>query len=117
MDKFEKINGEAANEITDIAEVAEEQPEVKKERRFFSFFTFWKKASKETVNEVNQYLSEGEYVRSEYFGLLEDKNVIMIMMESFQWFAVDEYLTPNIYNLAKDNLTFSNHYSNNKTNV
>lgn len=51
MDKFEKINGEAANEITDIAEVAEEQPEVKKERRFFSFFTFWKKASKETQDE------------------------------------------------------------------
>lgn len=74
-------------------------------------------ASQETIDEVNQYLSEGEYLRSEYFGLLEDKNVIMIMMESFQWFAVDEHLTPNIYNLAKNNVTFSNHYSKNKTNV
>lgn len=80
------------------------------------FFTP-KKASKETISEVNEYLSNGEHLRSEYFGLLEDKNVIMIMMESFQWFAVDEHLTPNIYNLAKDNLAFSNHYSKNKTNV
>ncbi len=75
------------------------------------------KASPEIVSEVNSYLSKGQYNRSEYFGLLEDKNVVMIMMESFQWFAVDEYLTPNIYNLAKNNVTFSNHYSKNKTNV
>ncbi len=70
-----------------------------------------------TIKEVNKYLSEGEYKKSEYFGLLKDNNVITIMMESFQWFAVDEYLTPNIYNLAKNNVTFSNHHSKNKTNV
>jgi len=75
------------------------------------------KASEAIVNDVNEYLSEGKYERTEYFGLLEDKNIIMIMMESFQWFAVDEYLTPNIYNLAKDNVAFSNYYSKNKTNV
>ena len=74
-------------------------------------------ASEKIVKDVNAYLSNGEYQRSEYFGLLKDKNIIMIMMESFQWFAVDEYLTPNIYNLAKDNLAFSNYYSKNKTNV
>ena len=74
-------------------------------------------ASKDMVDEVNAYLSKGEYQRSEYFGMLNDKNVIMVMMESYQWFAVDEYLTPNIYKLAKDNLAFSNYYSKNKTNV
>ena len=74
-------------------------------------------ASEGIVKEVNQYLSEGEYKKSDYFGLMKGKNIITIMMESHQWFAVDEYLTPNIYNLAKNGLTFSNHYSKNKTNV
>jgi len=83
------------------------------QKLFFSSKT----PSKSLIDEVNNYLNDGEYQKTEYFGLLEDKNVIMIMMESFQWFGVDEYLTPNLYNLAKDNLAFSNHYSKNKTNV
>lgn len=80
------------------------------------FFTS-SKADEETINSVNEYLQKGEHKRTDYFGLAEDKNVIMIMMESYQWFAIDEHLTPNLYSLAKDGLAFSNHYSKNKTNV
>ena len=83
------------------------------QKMFFSSST----ASEEILNEVNSYLAEGENQKTSYFGLMEDKNIIMIMMESFQWFAIDEHLTPNIYNMAKDGLAFSNHYSKNKTNV
>ena len=53
-------------------------------------------------------------------------NLIVIMMESVEWFAIDPYNTPNLWALktgkASDNITkqatvFSNYYSNNKTNV
>lgn len=58
--------------------------------------------------------------------LREDNNLIIIMMESFEWFAIDPYNTPNLWALktgtASDNVdfqatVFSNYNSNNKTNV
>lgn len=79
------------------------------------FFT--SNASKSTIDSVNKYLSEGDVLKTEYFGLLKDKNVVMVMMESVQWFAIDEYLTPNLYKLAGEGLSFSNYYSKNKTNI
>lgn len=53
---------------------------------------------------------------SEYFGLLEGANVITIMVESFEKFAVNEYLTPNLYRLVEEGLFFPNNYSENRTN-
>lgn len=55
--------------------------------------------------------------KSDYFGLLEDANVISIMVESLQGFAVNEVLTPNLYKLTKEGIYFPNNYSENKTNV
>ncbi len=66
--------------------------------------------------------SAGEYVieyskPTEYFGLLEGKNVINILLESIQPFAVNEVLTPNLYNMTQDGLYFEHSYSENKTDV
>ena len=53
-------------------------------------------------------------------------NLIMIMLESFEWFAIDPYNTPNLWALktgepseyvTEQGLAFTNYYSNNKTNV
>ncbi len=70
----------------------------------------------------NQSGSEPEFIVDEstptdYHGLLEGMNVITIMVESGQPFAINEYLTPNMYMLAHDGLDFTNNYSENKTNV
>lgn len=52
-----------------------------------------------------------------YNGLLEGKNVITIMVESGQSFAINEFLTPTLYKMSTQGLFFPNHYSENKTNV
>lgn len=53
-------------------------------------------------------------------------NLIMIMLESFEWFAIDPYNTPNLWALktgtASENVNvqatiFTNYVSNNKTNI
>jgi phosphoglycerol transferase MdoB-like AlkP superfamily enzyme len=54
---------------------------------------------------------------SPYFGLLEGYNVFTIMIESGEEYAINEYLTPNLYQMTQDGLYFENHYSENKTNV
>ena len=55
--------------------------------------------------------------QSDYFGIMEGKNVITILMESIVPQAINETLTPNIYQLSTEGLNFSNSYSENKTNV
>ncbi len=54
-------------------------------------------------------------VPSEYFALLEDFNVITILVESLQPFAVNSYLTPNLHKMVTDGIYFTNSYSENKT--
>ncbi|OQX93093.1 MAG: hypothetical protein B6I17_04300, partial [Tenericutes bacterium 4572_104] len=54
---------------------------------------------------------------TDYYGLLEGKNVITILLESIQPFAMNETLTPNLWRLAHEGLYYENSYSENKTNV
>lgn len=57
------------------------------------------------------------YEKSALNGLLKGKNVITIMAESLQNFAITETLTPNLWDLKTKGLSFDNNYSVNKTNV
>ncbi len=58
-----------------------------------------------------------ESEESDYFGLLENANILTIMAESLQPFAVNEELTPNLHRVVSDGIYLSNNYSENKTNV
>lgn len=52
-----------------------------------------------------------------FTGLLKNKNVITIMMESTQSYGFDPYLTPNLWKLSNEGLNLVNNVSRNKTNV
>lgn len=54
---------------------------------------------------------------TDYHGFLAGANVITILVETLQPFAVNEVLTPNLYKLNQEGLYFPNNYSENKTNV
>ena len=54
---------------------------------------------------------------SDYYGISQNNNVIVIMVESLEWFAIDPHYTPNLYNLMNNALSFSSYYARNKTNV
>ena len=70
----------------------------------------------ELVIENPNYLDESD-LDIPYKGLLKGKNVITIMVESGQSYAINEVLTPNLYRMTQEGLYFPNHYSENKTNV
>lgn len=63
----------------------------------------------------------------EMFGVDSGNNVIMVMMESLEWFAFSDgsynsttlspELTPNIYSLAKDGVIADNFFAKSKTNI
>lgn len=61
-------------------------------------------------------LEENE-VPSNESALLYGDNLIMIMLESYDTFAIDPYNTPNLYRLTQEGIYETNYYSNNKTNI
>lgn len=48
---------------------------------------------------------------NEYTGYFEDKNLVLILAESFNDIAVKEDLTPTLYKMINDGFTFTNYYS------
>ncbi|QWB99520.1 LTA synthase family protein [Mycoplasmatota bacterium] len=78
-------------------------------------------SDREELDSQLEYHSLNDYADADldipYTNLFRDKNVITIMVESGQSFAINEFLTPNLYDLTNQGLYFPNHYSENKTNV
>ncbi len=73
----------------------------------------------EKKDEYLQYFQQGEEDTSnEFTGISEGNNVLMILMESLDIVAIDEYFTPNLYKLIyQDGLYFTNYFAENKTNM
>ena len=51
-----------------------------------------------------------------YTGAYEGNNLIMIMLESAEWFGIDKELTPTLYALSEGAITSDTYLSKNKTN-
>lgn len=75
-------------------------------------------AMREFLDESAGFSYSGStYEGQEVSGSMKGDNLIMIMMESFEWFAIDQFNTPNLYNLIYNNsMYFTNYYSRNATN-
>ena len=66
----------------------------------------------EELNTLNKYFISNEAsTTNEYTGLLEGKNVIVIMVESGNDILLNEEYYPNIARLTKNGYTFVNNYS------
>ena len=81
--------------------------------------------SKEEVNATIEAY-DNSAVDKDITASLYGDNLIVIMLESFEWFAIDPYNTPHLWALktgnssdiiSKQAVVFSNYQSNNKTNV
>lgn len=67
---------------------------------------------------IDDYLNTNPTAeKNDYTGILKDYNVLTIMVESAQSYAINETLTPNMYKLQSDGLKFNNNLSKNKTNI
>lgn len=82
---------------------------------FSTKYTFDELKSQQIIEDPNLY--DESHLITPYAGMFEGKNVITIMIESAQSFAVNEVLTPNLYKVVTEGLYFPNHHVENKTNV
>ena len=78
--------------------------------------TAWETAianeSNKTKTNLNNYFINREITdKNDYTGLFEDKNLIVIMMESVNDMIINEEYFPNFYNLYTNGWRFTNTYS------
>lgn len=66
----------------------------------------------ETLKGIDAYLMRRPLTqKNEFTGLFKDKNLIYIMVEAFDFMAIDEVLTPTLYKLTQDGFYFDHFYS------
>jgi uncharacterized protein with PQ loop repeat len=67
---------------------------------------------------IDAYLAEGGSSANAYTGISAGNNLIVILLESFEYFAIDEEVTPTLYRLFyEDGVLLDNYHSKNKTDV
>lgn len=96
-----------------------EEPEVIEEVKIYDKqidnFKFEELASNEENANIKQlhefFANETPTDKNDYTGLFEGKNLIYIMAESFDGYAVDAKTTPTLYKMIHNGFYFTNYYS------
>ena len=79
------------------------------------YITFIK--AKKTTNEEDitflkeEYSKEEESYNTKYTGKYKDKNLIILQLEGTDNWLITEEETPTLYNMMKDSINFTNHFS------
>ncbi len=111
---MELWKGDSVGEEVESEDVEEEETEetVSVRRRASDINFNDIETENSTVESMNKYFSSslGTYT-NDYTGLFEGKNLIYIMAESFDGYAVSKELTPTLYKMIHSGLYFSNYYS------
>ncbi len=66
-----------------------------------------------TIKMIDEYIlaSDSTQVATEYTGVFEGMNFIYILVESFDYMAIDPVLTPTLYKMMSEGYWFSEHYT------
>ncbi len=82
------------------------------QRDFFSMFRSDPLSELEYEILINEFFdNQSSHTVNNFSGIFENKNLIFIMAESFDTFAINEELTPTLYKLKTENAYFENYYS------
>lgn len=97
------------------SETSEEEPEAPKEYGYnildIDFDTLIANTGDSTLQNVHRYIASLPGTKqNEYTGLFKGKNLILIAAESFSKEVIDENLTPTLYRLYKNGITFTDFY-------
>lgn len=76
---------------------------------------------RQELSALDNYFLEGEmsnsaYGDSIYTGSLHGKNIVLIVIESGEWYGINEEYTPTLYELATEGIAFTEYYARDKTN-
>lgn len=72
------------------------------------------------VKDLKSFVNQGKdsHYITEFSNISQGDNLIVIMLESFEWFAIDPIYTPTLYEMRTETgYSMENFYGRNKTNV
>lgn len=67
--------------------------------------------NKEILELHNYFINQPIPDKNKYTGIFKDKNLVLIMVEAFDMIAINEQLTPTLYELATNGMYFSQYYT------
>lgn len=93
-------------------EVFKEEKNVKYNKENIDFDKLIKEEKNKEIKKIHNFFkSEDPTNKNEYTGIFKDKNLIFITAESFSFNIIDEELTPTLYKMTSEGITFSNFYT------
>ena len=74
-----------------------------------------------TADEVDEYFAQGKmsesvYGDNIYTGAVDGKNLVLIVIESGEWFAINKEYTPTLYAMAEGGIAMTDYHARDKTN-
>ena len=98
--------------IEESKEVFKEEKNVKYNKENIDFDKLLKAEKNKNIKKIHNFFKNEEPTnKNEYTGIFKDKNLIFITAESFSFNIIDEDLTPTLYKMTKEGITFSNFYT------
>ncbi len=75
-----------------------------------------------SYDALDRYFASGEmsndvYGENIYTGAIDEKNVVLIVIESGEWYGINKEYTPTLYAMAEQGIRATNFHSRDKTNV
>lgn len=93
-------------------EVFKEEKNVKYNKENIDFDKLIKEEKNKDIKKIHNFFkSEDPTNKNEYTGIFKNKNLIFITAESFSFNIIDEELTPTLYKMTSEGITFSNFYT------
>ena len=108
----EKLTGKEEPDIPKDEEIDEPEEEVTYNEIAIDFDSLISSESNETIKNMLEYFKNSEPTnKNEYTGMFKGKNLIFLLAEGFNMIAVDQELTPTLYQLTHEGFVFNNFYS------
>lgn len=93
-------------------EVFKEEKNLKYNKENIDFDELIKEEKNKEIKKIHNFFkSEDPTNKNEYTGIFKNKNLIFITAESFSFNIIDEELTPTLYKMTSEGITFSNFYT------
>lgn len=93
-------------------EVFKEEKNLKYNKENIDFDELIKEEKNKDTKKIHNFFKSVDPTnKNEYTGIFKNKNLIFITAESFSFNIIDEELTPTLYKMTSEGITFSNFYT------
>jgi lipoteichoic acid synthase len=112
IDQTEELDQTIRENWPTIEEILQETKDPKRELDNAFFIQQVEAESNEAMKEIDHYFLQRPLSEiNDQTGLLKNKNLILIMIEAFDYMAIDANVTPTLFSMMNEGWHFDRHYT------